>query len=397
VATLNAGVEGRGIVVAVPYRSVEDPVRLRRLLQAVFLLQGDLALPDLLRHLVEEATSMTGARYGALGMLDEEGTGLAEFITVGVTPAEEANIAHRPKGLGLLGLLISDPTPLRLADLHAHPDSVGFPEGHPPMTSFLGVPVMARDEVYGNLYLTDKIGWSEFTSDDENLAGALAAAAGIAIQNARLHQRAQDAALLEDRDRIARDLHDAVIQRLFAVGLSLQGVVRKELPDGVDVRLQQAIDDLDGTILQIRSSIFELGAARPTRSVRGDLHALVQDLRPVLGFDVQLSFAGPVDTMVTDEVTEHLLAVAREALTNVARHAVARSARLSLVVADGRCILEVLDDGRGIDPDAPHEPGAGGGLGLGNMAHRAAQLGGVHLVESKPGGGTRVRWQVPLP
>ncbi len=381
------------MVQPVPYRSIEDPVRLRRLLQAVLLLQGDLSLPDLLHHLVEEATSMTGARYGALGVLDENRTGLSQFITVGVSPAEEARVAHRPEGLGLLGLLIADPRPLRLADLHTHPASAGFPDGHPPMTSFLGVPVMTRDEVYGNLYLAEKIGGPEFTSDDESLAVALAAAAAIAIENGLLHERAQEVALLEDRDRIARDLHDAVIQRIFAVGLSLQGVSRKELPDGVAVRLQQAVDDLDGAIRQIRSSIFELAANRPARSVRADLHALVRELRPVLGFEVPVSFDGPVDSVVGDRIAEHLLSAAREALTNVARHAQARSASVSVATGAGWCTLEVVDDGSG--PGVPVANGTSGGLGLGNMRRRAENLGGTLVVEAAPGSGTLLRWRVP--
>lgn len=337
---------------------------------------------------------MTGARYGALGVLDQSRTGLAQFITVGIAPADEAKIDHRPKGLGLLGLLISDPKPMRLADLHAHPESVGFPEGHPPMTSFLGVPVMARDEVYGNLYLTEKIGWSEFTSDDESLAVALAAAAGIAIENARLHERAQEAVVLEDRDRIARDLHDAVIQRIFAVGLSLQGIAHKQLPEGVGSRIEAAIEDLDATIRQIRSSIFELGAAGNTGSLRADVLALVQELRPVLGFDVTVSFDGPVDTAIDAEVAVHLLAAAREALTNVARHAGAPSASVSVVVAENGCTLCVQDDGRGIASALPDEES--GGLGLTNMRHRAERLGGGVTIETGPGGGTAIRWQVPL-
>ncbi len=122
------------------------------------------------------------------------------------------------------GMLITDPRPLRVARLSSHPESFGFPPNHPPMTSFLGVPIKVRDAVYGNLYLTDKIGWSEFTGDDEALIGALAVAAGIAIENARLHTRVQEVAIYEERDRLARDLHDTVIQRLFAIGLSLQSM-----------------------------------------------------------------------------------------------------------------------------------------------------------------------------
>ena len=210
--------------VSVPYHSIEDPAKLRRVLEAALLLEADLDLPNLLRHIIDEARSMTNARYGALGVLDVDGTALAEFITVGLEPEEEKAIGARPVGRGVLGLLISEPKPLRLARLGSHPESYGFPPNHPPMTSFLGVPIKVRDAVYGNLYLTDKIGWSEFTSDDEALIGALAVAAGIAIENARLHQRVQEVAVYEERDRLARDLHDTVIQRLFAIGLSLQSM-----------------------------------------------------------------------------------------------------------------------------------------------------------------------------
>ncbi len=142
-----------------PYRSIDDPVKLRRVLEATLQLEADLDLPSLLRHFIEEACAMTGARYGALGVLNDERTALAEFLTVGVDPKDEEKIGSRPTGQGVLGLLITDPRPLRLADLSAHPDSFGFPPGHPPMTSFLGVPIKVRDEIYGNLYLTNKIGW----------------------------------------------------------------------------------------------------------------------------------------------------------------------------------------------------------------------------------------------
>lgn len=378
-----------------PYRNIEDPARLRRLLQAAMLLEADLGLPDLLRHFVEEACSMTGARYGALGVLDATRTGLAEFITVGISPDDEAAIGHRPRGLGLLGLLIADPRPLRLADLHEHPESVGFPPGHPQMRSFLGVPVVAHDEVYGNLYLTEKVGWSEFTQDDEDLARSLAVAAGIAIENARLHARAQDAALLEDRDRIARDLHDAVIQRLFAVGLSLQGIVTRhgDSPEVVE-RVQRAIDDIDETIRQIRSSIFDLGALGVGEHVRADVIALARELRPVIGFDVPVVFRGPVDTAVTGRVAEHLLFATREALTNVGRHAEATEASVSVAVTGDTVTLQITDNGRGIG-GADDATGLGG-FGLINLRNRAEKLGGEMVLDAPASGGTTLVWRVPI-
>ena len=274
-----------------PYRSIEDPAKLRRVLEATLLVEADLELPALLRLVVHEALSMTGARYGALGVLNEDRSALVEFITVGLEPDEERRIGPRPTGRGVLGLLITDPKPLRLADLGAHPDSYGFPADHPPMTSFLGVPIKVRDEVYGNLYLTNKVGWSEFTSDDVALVGALAIAAGIAIENTRLHQRAHEAAVHDERDRLARDLHDTVIQRLFAVGLSLQSMVgmARRQGDGEPAHgghLGHRRHDPPDPHHHLRAWPRRIGPGP------GRLLSLIEELTLVVGFEVLLS-TGP--------------------------------------------------------------------------------------------------------
>ena len=374
-----------------PYRSIEDPAKLRRLLEATMLLEADLDLSTLLHHIIEEACSMTGARYGALGVLNEDRTSLVEFLTVGLTPDEEASIGARPTGQGALGLLINDPQAVRLADIGSHPDSYGFPLNHPPMTSFLGVPVKVRDEVYGNLYLTNKVGWSEFTSDDEALVGALALGAGIAIENNRLHQQVSHVAVYEDRDRLARDLHDNVIQRLFAVGLSLQSIAGSAAPETTN-RLETVIADLDNTIRQVRSTIYELGSAAVSVGVRTSILSLVRELNPVVGFDVRVTFDGPVDTMISDQLAEHLLAVVREAVTNVGRHARATEAKVLVTVADGRCRLEVIDNGRGLDGAVEGD----GGFGLVNLRRRAEKLHGRFATETPETGGTSLIWDVPV-
>jgi signal transduction histidine kinase len=380
----------------VPYRSIEDPVKLRRVLEATLLLEADLDLASLLRHIVEEARSMTGASYAALGVLNDERTALTEFITVGIDPDQEQRIGARPTGRGVLGLLITDPRPLRLSQLGSHGESYGFPDGHPPMTSFLGVPITVRDEVYGNLYLTDKVGWSEFTADDESLVGALAVAAGIAIQNARLHQLVQDVAVYEERDRLARDLHDTVIQRLFAIGLTLQSLAGSPEAGGVSERLGATITDVDETIRQVRTSIFELGAG-DGESVRMQVVSLIRQLSEAVGFDVRVMFDGPIDTSLSPVIAEHLLAVTREAVANVGRHAQASRAAVYLTVDDRVCQLRVVDDGRGTAAAAAtSDGGSQGGLGLNNMKRRADKLGGVFTLEDDPGGGTVLTWQVPL-
>lgn len=375
-----------------PYRSIEDPAKLRRVLEATLLLEADLDLASLLHHIVIEAKSMTNARYAALGVLSDDGGSLSQFLTVGLEPDEEERIGDRPTGRGLLGLLISDPHPMRAAQLQTHETSFGFPPNHPPMTSFLGVPISVRGEVYGNLYLTDKMGWSEFTADDEALIGALAVAAGIAIENARLHARVQEVAVYEERDRLARDLHDTVIQRLFAIGLSLQSIASTPSAAHSGDRLAQAISDVDDTIRQVRTTIFELGSEGTGRDLRDEVLSLLAELRPVVGFDVQATFDGPVDTAVPADVRENLLAVIREAVTNIGRHARATTGTVTIEVSDGLCRLRLTDDGVGLG-----QPTVGpGGLGLGNLRRRAEKLRGQFTIDTPAGGGTELIWQVPV-
>ena len=233
-----------------PFDRIDDPVKLRGLVQAMLILEGEFSLPVVLRRLVEEACKLVDARYGALGVLNEDRTMLNQFLTVGLDEEEELAIGPRPTGRGVLGSLIADPTPARLRDLSENPDSCGVPDHHPNMSSFLGVPIRVRGEVFANLYLTNKNSAEEFSEDDEGTAMALALAAGAAIENAQLHAAMRDRTLTEDRDRIARDLHDSIIQRLFAVGLSLQGTARLIDNPEVASRLSDAINKLDETILR---------------------------------------------------------------------------------------------------------------------------------------------------
>jgi signal transduction histidine kinase len=358
----------------------------------VLVVGSELDLAAALRQIIETAVELVDARYGALGVLDDSGTRLSDFITVGIDDDGRAAIGHLPDGHGILGLLIVEPRPLRLPDLREHPDSYGFPPNHPPMTSFLGVPIRIRDQVFGNLYLCDKEGGDVFTDVDEEMVVALAVAAGVAIDNARLHSRVADLALFEDRERIARDLHDTVIQRLFATGLSLQGAVRlaADRPDVAD-RLHSAVDDLDATVREVRSAIFELHTARiPGRSVRQELLDLSAECARALGFEPVVRFDGPIDSTVDGAIADHLLAVVREALSNVARHAQASSVELNLTVRDGRLRVRLADNGIG-----PGERSAAGD-GLDNMRTRAARLGGEMSLERRESGGAELIWDVSL-
>ncbi len=364
---------------------------MRRVLEATLLIESNLELPDVLRHVVEEACVMTGAHYGALGVLDEDKSSLSEFITVGLSPEQEAAIGARPKGRGVLGLLISDPQTILIREIDQHPESFGFPLNHPPMTSFLGVPIRVRDEVYGNLYLTDKVGWSEFTDDDAALVGALSVAAGIAIENARLHDRVRHLVVYEDRDRVARDLHDTVIQRLYTLGLTLQGFVAR-VPAGPAGQIGNAVSELDDVITQVRSTVYELGMREKSRSVRDDVRTLVEELHDVVCFHVEARFVGPVDTVITELVVENLLATIREALTNVEKHARATTVTVEVRVDTDTCQLTVADDGIGTGAATnDHE-----GLGLSNLRRRAEKLHGTMSLEDVPSGGTVLTWTVPI-
>ena len=372
---------------------VAGPRSLRELLDAVLALGSDLDPPSMLRRIVEAAVGLVDARYGALGVLDDTGTRLAQFITVGIDDDTHRLIGDLPEGHGILGLLIVDAKPLRLPDLREHPDSFGFPPHHPPMRSFLGVPIRVRGEVFGNLYLTDKTTAEVFTDVDEELVVGLAAAAGVAIENARLHTRVQEFALVEDRERIARDLHDTVIQRLFATGLSLQGTARlvRTDADAAVTRIEAAVDDLDLTVKHIRSAIFELESSRVSSGggLRDRVLALGREAAGALGFEPRCFFDGPVDSAVGDDLAVELLATLREALSNVARHAQATRVEVEVVVTD-QVVLRVVDDG--IGPPAPDAPR---GHGLKNMEARAARRGGRFELRAGSPTGTVLEWQVP--
>jgi signal transduction histidine kinase len=369
------------------------PRGLRQLLDAVQTLASDLDLSNMLRRITHAAVDLVDAQYGALGVLDVEGTRLAQFITVGLDEEGRRAIGNLPEGHGILGLLIRDAKPLRLPDLKEHPDSFGWPPGHPPMTSFLGVPIRVRDDVFGNLYLTDKRSAEVFTDIDEELLIGLAGAAGVAIENARLSTRVRELALLEDRERIARDLHDTVIQRLFATGMSLQSsvlLVRSDPSTAMD-RIERAVDDLDLTIKQIRTAIFALEKRAGHRvGLRADILSVLGDAVAPLGFEPRLMLDGPIDSTVPGDVAEAVVATLREALSNVAKHAAASVVDVELAVGND-LLLQVCDNGTGIA-----EPLPTAGHGLTNMIGRARDLGGNAEIRAAPAGGTIVIWRVPL-
>ena len=544
-----------GQVVARAQEVLGTQGRLRGLLRATQVVTGDLGLPVVLQRIVEAARDLVGARYAALGVIAPDG-GLAEFVHIGMPEHAVAAIGHLPQGNGVLGALIDEPRPIRLRHISDDPRSSGFPPGHPPMTSFLGVPIRIRDEVFGNLYLAESTRGG-FTAEDKQLTTALAATAAVAIENSRLYETArtrgewlqasttitrqlitaddaaepchplhliaertreigdadlvavvlpaadgtelsvdvavgagadvlpgqrvplqgslsgqvfstgvplrvarpdeaglasvasgdmevgpvlvvplvgstrvhgvlsvarvhgrptftgedmdmaagfanhaavaielaearaekQRAAMHDERERIAADLHDHVIQRLFAAGLSLQALATTLGPGRAADRIVATVADLDDTISQIRTSIFQLQQAPRAQGLRARLLDVVGAEAPALGFDPAVRFAGPLDTL-PEGVADDLVAVLREALSNIARHARARTAEVELIAGTERITLDVHDDGIGLGPTARRS-------GLANLRRRAEQHGGTLTLGPRRPTGTCLTWTIP--
>jgi signal transduction histidine kinase len=546
---------------ASPVAAPEARARVRELLAAVGAITSPAELDAVLRRVIETAVTLTGARYGALGVLDQDGR-LTSFVPTGLDDDQVRSMTQAagwPRGAGLLGDLAGRTEPLRVADLGARPGFAGFPPGHPAMRTFLGTPVRVGGEAYGSLYLTDKKDGGQFGTEEEGLAMALAAVAGVALDNSRKNaeterqrqwvrahaevtqrllsddeptavltmvaeqalamsgadlafialpaggpdivsiqyaagegasaalglasptghsasgivmatgrplvmddlsddlraaevvrerlrlgpavlvpvgrpgdvrgvltagrrrgspplspaavdmvttfaaqagigielaerrQAAQRVALFADRDRIARDLHDLVIQRLFATGMSLQGATSLIRGGEAAGRVQQAVDDLDETISDIRAAIFRLQdrgqSGRP--GVQAQIVAIAEEMTRAMGFAPWLRMDGRLDSRVPANVAEEMLAVLREALSNVARHAAASQVDVT-VTTGSRLVLSVLDNGQGIAEPGPRS-------GLANLAERARALGGTLQVSTAAQGGTELTWTVPLP
>ncbi|MEP9391550.1 GAF domain-containing protein [Gordonia sp. VNK1] len=546
-----SGTELRAVLDALLEYGVDDPDILRDLLEAVLVVGQGLELDRALQRIVEVAVGVVDARYGALGVRGPDG-GLSEFVYTGITPVERARMGALPVGRGVLGVLMDDPHVLRIPDLAKHPASVGFPPNHPPMTTFLGAPIIIRGSIFGRIYLTEKRGGAQFSELDETLIAVLAVAAGIAVDNAQLFERARtrhrwmqilarrgseplagialsdtlsrmcsdvaelvnavdvylitgeqgdrsvagatrtgldlsrltlpagtglsvvpieeidselsrsgagwatvqplhrasgafgwllitarektfwedeeiaglagvaevaslaivyaeqqqvarDLEVLEDRHRIARDLHDHVIQRLFAIGMSIQTMQARSAAqpgttdEATTARLEQVMTDLDRTIAQIRTSIFDLQTVsdhHDTSTLRRRVLDIVSELSVHAPIAPSVQFIGPVDTVVPDALGPHIDAVLREGLSNALRHAHAEHISVS-VSADDVLTVKIEDDGVGIAKDVNYR-------GLDNLTRRAEECDGVFDIHTAPrrrdgrGGGTTLTWSVPL-
>jgi signal transduction histidine kinase len=370
-----------------------DP-QIGRLLEAVLAVAEDLDLDAVLERIVVAACGLVDARYGALGVVDDEDPGrLSSFVHHGIDAQTVTRLGALPTGRGLLGEVLRHPRPLRLDDLTLHPAASGLPDGHPPMRAFIGAPIRVRGSVFGNLYLTEKRDGGPFNERDEAAVVALAAVAGSAIANVKLALRSRELSVVRERDRIARDLHDTVIQNLYATGLGLQAAQRAGAdPLDVQERVGRAIESIDATVKEIRATIFALqDIPSAERGPRTRLLAVAEEMASLLGFPPRMRLEGPIDAVVGSDLLEQVVPVLRESLTNVAKHARASSVVVRVEVVDGWVELEVVDDGVGL-PESLRPSG----MGIGNIRERAELLGGRAELASVAGGGVRVLWRAPL-
>lgn len=363
--------------------------RLAALDAATRAIAGLLEIDAVLELIVERVRDLVGARYAALGIVD--GAGLIErFVTLGISAEDRERIGDPPRGHGLLGLIIREQRAFRIPEISAHPDSSGFPPNHPPMRSFLGVPVTVKGASVGNLYLTEKIDAVEFSEDDQALVEMFALHAGIAIENARLHQQVQRLAVVEERERIAKDLHDGVIQSIYAVGLSLEDLpeLMDEDADEARARIDRAIEALHVTIRDIRNFIVGL---RPELLDQGDLVGSLEALAEEARLNSLIEVETEIDPAAAAALPDHALVpvfyICREALSNIVRHAHATRASIILGLADGAVRLEINDNGVGFEPG---EERAESHQGLRNITARAARHGGHLVIDSAPGTGARI-------
>jgi len=371
-----------------------DAAALNAVDEAARAIAGLLDVEEALQLIVERVRALVGARYAALGIVGPDDR-IQRFITSGMSHDQREAIGPLPRGRGLLGLIIREGISYRIPDIAAHPGSSGFPENHPPMTSFLGVPVTSGGRSVGNFYLTEKTGAPEFTADDQRLVELFALHAGIAIENARLHQQAAEYAIVQERDRIGRDLHDGIIQSLYAVSLSLEDVpeIMASSPGEAEGRIDAAIDSLQASIRELRNFIYGL---RPETFDGADVAAGIAALGEQFRYNTLIEIDVEIDAKAARDVSpEHgaeLLQLVRESLSNAARHAHPRHLVVTFRPEDGGATLVVSDDGVGFDPSGVV---AAGHQGLANMRARAAAIGATMEIESTLGRGTRIIVAVP--
>ena len=366
---------------------------LRSVSQAVLAVSGTLGTRDALAAIVRSARTLVDARYAALGVPGDRGS-FAEFVTDGISQARQRAIGPLPRQHGMLAALLKSGAPERLTDIRTDPRFEGWPAAHPEMTGFLGVPVRRGAEVLGIIFVANKRS-GEFTDRDEELLTLFAAHAAIALSNERLYERSREASVLEERARLARELHDAVSQRLFSIrahARAAEMLVGKD-PALVSAELAAIADIGAQAHAELRAVID--GLAPPELELDG----LAESLRryaqlAARAHGVEVLVTAPELPELEPRVQAAAFRVGQEALNNALRHAAATKISVRLTRTSRRVVLEVSDDGTGFEP-ALAAAGASGGLGLASMRERAAAVGGTLRITSEPGVGTKVRLAVP--
>jgi signal transduction histidine kinase len=355
------------------------------LVDAGLALASELDIDALLQRIADVAREVVGARYAAVGVVGDDGL-LLRFVYSGIDPETADRIGDLPHGRGLLGVLLEGGRPMRMREISEHQDSYGFPDNHPPMHSFLGVPIIVRESVFGRLYLTEKQGASEFTKDDERIAMTLAAQAGVAIQNANLLEevrvRGDELAVLEERDRISKELHDGVIQSIYSVGLSLQGAMAlvERDPQRTRERMDEAIGTLDDVVRDVRSYIFALQPKSVgERGLKNAIEELVRDVEVNTLAETAVDLSDDALAMIPETAAGDVIQLVREILSNVARHAQAGEVWVACAVREGSTVvLTIEDDGIGFDPLTVAR-----GHGLDNIEDRAGRIGGTVTIKAR--------------
>jgi signal transduction histidine kinase len=368
---------------------------LRAVSDAVLAVASQRSVEDVLQRLVDRARELAGARYAALGIPDGDG-GFSRFLVAGMRDELIRKLGPLPRTHGMLGAMLETAAPFRTADIHTDRRFRGWwPAGHPDMRSFLGVPIVAPEGVIGAFYLTEKEDADEFDAEDEELIQLLAAHAAIAITNARLYERSRELSTLSERNRLALELHDVVSQKLFSLVLTAEAASTL-LDQDADaarakmVRLQElsreALDELRSLMLELRPPDLDRDG------LGGALRKHVDVLRRIHDVDIELEVADDTAPAQDSERAREVLRIAQEALQNAIRHAAAHRVEVRLAAADGRLVLEVVDDGAGFEPRDPELRSRH--LGLTSMEERAERLGGRLEIRSAPEAGTTVRLEV---
>jgi signal transduction histidine kinase len=362
--------------------------------ETVLAIAAEREVEPMLRRLVGSARELSGARYAALGIPDGEGA-FAQFITAGMSDELIAAMGPLPRTHGLLGAMLESPESYRTADIRQDPRFRGWwPRAHPQMRSFLGVPIVARGSVIAAFYVTDKVDADEFDEADQRLIEMLAAHAAVAIENARLLERSRELSIVEERNRLARELHDSVSQKLFGLVLGAEsaGTLLDRDPEAAAEQVARLGELAQEALGELRELIFELRpASLEEEGLAATLRKEVDVLRRVHGRDIELRIAGSANCAA--EAEGEVLRIAQEALNNALRHAEAERIELRMEARDGRLIVTVADDGIGFDPEDRSLRARR--LGLTSMEERAVALGGTLNVVSRRGEGTTVTLEVP--